>query len=266
MNRPYIPCFFALLIIAMSILAGCAEEEPVATPPPPTTRTPTPEPTTVPAPTLSLACQDLLSSADADVTFMNALTDKIIFTRVHSLAYENCARGPAAGISKDLADGPRPKTTVLSHARGFLLSAAGYCFEPEEGTAVSRTKDDLNSYIGKMGEYCALVHGCMDQFEKNASSPLQKAVENQGCILIRGTGNKAQYLPVKTEGLKVFSMSYAGAGAFSFTLTGPGGKTTALHEITAGPFTGVKSEDLEEGTCKIEVAAAGPWTVSIFNP
>lgn len=261
-----VPCLFALLLIAMTLLSGCSgEEEPVAAPPP-ATRTPTTAPTTVPPPALSPACQDLLSSADADVTFMNALSDHIIYTRVHALAYENCARGPAAGISKNLADGPRPKTPALASARGFLLLAAGYCFEPEEGTAVSRTKDDLNSYIGTMGEYCALVHGCMGQFEKNASAPLKKAAENQGCILISGTGNRAQYLQVRTDGQKVFSMSSPGGDAFSVALTDPRGKKTMLHDSTAGPFSGVKTEDLEQGTYRIEVAAGGPWTVSVFNP
>jgi len=265
MNPRIIPCIFAILVIAMSLMAGCAEEEPVAAPPTPTP-TPTPSPTPEPTPTLSPACQDLLSAADADVRYMNALSDHIIFTRVHSLAYQTCNRGPAAEISQDLAGGPRPKTPVLASARGFLLSAAGYCFEPEEGTSVSRTKDDLNSYVGKMGEYCVLVHGCMDQFDTNTSSPLQKAINNQGCVLISGSGTTAQYLPVKAEGKKVFSLSSAGTDAFSISLTGPVGKKTVLLGNTTGPFTLVKMVDLEEGNHKIEVAAAGPWTVSIFNP
>jgi hypothetical protein len=266
MNRRYIPCFFAILVTAMILLAGCsAKEEPVATPPP-TTRTPTPEPTAVPTPTLSPACQDLLSSADADSAFMNAVSDNIIFIRVHSLAYQNCARGPASEISKNLADSPKPRTSVLSSARGSLLSAAGYCFEPEEGTAKSRTRDDFNRYIGKMGEYCDLVYSCADRFDTNTSSLLKKTIETQGCTLISGTGNKAQYLTVKREGLKVFSMTYTGSDDFSVSLTDPTRKKTDLHAKTTGPVTEVKQADLELGDHKIEIAASGPWTVSIFNP
>jgi hypothetical protein len=44
------------------------------------------------------------------------------------------------------------------------------------------------------------------------------------------------------------------------------GKKTLLAGNTAGAFHGVKSEDLKQGNYKIEIAAGGPWTVSIFNP
>ena len=261
-----IPGFFLILIIAMTLLSGCADEPAPAPAPTPVPTTAPPATTVPPTPALSPACQDLLASADADVAFMDFLKENIVYSRVQSLAYTSCNRMAASNANQILADGPKPKTPALVQARQDLLSAAGYCFDPESSAAQGRTKDDMEMYTGKMSEYADLVYSCTDRFDANVSSSLETSLENQGSMYLRGTGDQAGHFTAVSEGMRVFSMSYAGTGNFSVSLLDSYGKTRVIHANTVGPFTGKKSEVLTTGNYKVDIKASGPWTVSIINP
>jgi hypothetical protein len=247
-------------------MSGCADEPAPAPAPTPVPTTVPPTTTVAPTPTLTATCQDLLASANADVAFMNSLKENFVYSRVQSLAYTSCNRMAASNTNQIIVDGPKPKTPALLEARQNLLSAAGYCFDPESSASQGRTKDDLEKYIGKMSEYSELVYSCTDRFDANVSSSLETSLKNQGVIYFRGTGDHTEHFTAASEGRRMFSMSYAGTGDFYVSLQDVHGKTTVLHANTVGPFTGKKSEVLTTGTYKVDVKASGPWTVSIINP
>jgi hypothetical protein len=265
MKQWQIPGFFIILILAMTLMSGCADEP---APAPAPTPVPTVPPTTTiaPTPTLTATCQDLLASADADVAFMDSLKENIVYSRVQSLAYTNCNLMAASNTNQIIADGPKPKTSSLVQARQDLLSAVGYCFDPESSASQSRTKDDMEKYVGKMSDYADLVYSCTDQFDANVSSSLETSLKNQGSIYVRGTGDQAERFTAASEGIRMFSMSYAGTGNFSVSLQDGHGKTSVIHANTVGPFSGKKSEVLTTGNYKVDVKASGPWTMSIINP
>ena len=266
MNQWKIPGFFAIIIITLTLLSGCADEPAPAPAPTPVPTTVPPTTTAAPTPTLTAACQDLLASAEADVAFMNSLKENILYSRVQSLAYTSCNRMAASNTNQLITDGPKPKTPALVQARQDLLSAAGYCFDPESSAAQGRTKDDMEKYTVKMSEYADLVYSCTDRFDANVSALLETSLKDQGSISMQGTADHGETFTATSEGMRVFSMSYAGTGNFSVSLLDRYGKTIVLHENTVGPFTGKKSERLVTGNYRVDVKASGPWTVSVFNP
>ena len=215
MNQWKIPGFFVILVLTMTLLSGCAGEPAPAPAPAPVPTTVPPATTVPPTPALSPACQDLLASTNADVAFMKSLKENVVYSRVRSLAYTDCNAMAATTINQLINNGPKPKTPALVQARQDLLSAAGYCFDPESSASPGRTKDDMEKYVGKMSEYADLVYSCTDRFDANVSSSLETSLEKQGSILIRGTGDQAKHVTAAEEGMRVFSMAYAGTGHFS---------------------------------------------------
>jgi len=265
MNPRIIPCIFAILVIAMSLMAGCAEEEPVAAPPTPTP-TPTPSPTPEPTPTLSPACQDLNSAADEDVAFLKFLSNNSMYTRVNALASTDCKLIAAAQRNEMISKGPKPKTPLLSDARKYLMSATTYCYEPETGTAKSRTRDDVESYIGKMSAYADLVYSCTETFDRDTSTRLENSLDVNGAKVFRGSENSVNVFNVKHEGKRIISMTYDGQTNFSVSLKKVGGNTTKLHESFARPWAGTATQNLESQNYELLVTAEGPWRISTYLP
>lgn len=260
-----IPCFFVILILATSLIAGCAQEEPVAAPPTPTP-TPTPSPTPVPTPTLSPACSDLLAAADTDAAFLQFLSNNSMYSRVSALATTDCRVGAASQRNEMIARGPKPKTPALADARKYLMDASAYCLDPEAGTAKSRTRDDVETYVAKMSGYTDLVYSCTGGFDQNTSTLLQNSLEVDGAKVFRGSGDLTDIFMVKNAGKRTFTMTYTGEGNFSALLKDPAGKTLVLHDRTVRAWTGEATVKMDTGNYQLTVGAEGPWTITTFIP
>jgi len=267
MNQWKISGFFIILVIALTLLSGCADEPapapvPVPTPVPTTTAPPA---TVEQTPTLTAACQDLLSAADDDVAFMNAMTKNHVFSRAFALTVNDCSLAPAASVNTVISEGPKPKTPSLARARQYLISSTTYCYETTAAMK-TRTRDDLEKYLEKMTEYTDTVNSCPDYGNGTVFASLKKTLGPFGGIFLNGTGNQVQELKVSNAGMRFFSMSYTGEGTFSVSLQDKSKKITVLHTNSNGEYRGTESEKLEAGNYIINVTASGPWTISIFNP
>lgn len=265
MNQWKIPGFFLILILALTLLSGCADEPTPAPVPTPLLTVP-PSTTVAPTPTLTATCQDLLAAADDDVAFMQAMTKKNVYSRAFALTVNDCSLGPAASVNQVISEGPKPKTPSLVKARQYLISATTYCYE-STAAMKTRTRDDLEQYTGKMTEYTDTVYSCTDgHFNETVSSSLKKTLEPFGGIYLNGTGSQVHQVKVSNSGLRFFSMSYTGTGTFSVALEDKSKKIIVLHSNPNGAYSGTESKKLEAGTYIINVTASGPWTISVFNP
>ena len=126
MNQWKIPGFFVILIIAMTLLSGCADEPAPAPAPTPVPTTVPPTTTVAPTPTLTAACQDLLASADADVAFMNSLKENIrVFpcpvTRLYQLQPDGGFQYQPDHCRRPEAKDPRPCPGPAEPAVGSQL-------------------------------------------------------------------------------------------------------------------------------------------------
>jgi hypothetical protein len=266
MTQWQLPGFFIILVIAMTLISGCADEPaPVPVPTPVPTTTVAPTATAAPTPTLSAACQDLLAAADADIAFMNAMTDKKAYSRAWALSVNDCSLGPASAVNQVISEGPKPKTPSLVKARQFLMSSTTYCYETTAAMK-TRTRDDLEKYFEKMTEYTDTVYSCPEQSDGTVIASLKKTLEPYGGTFLSGTDNQTHKVKVSGGGQRFFMMSYTGEGTFSVALEDKLKKSTLLHTSSNGAYSGTESKKFEAGDYFINVTARGPWTISVFNP
>ncbi len=275
---------FTVLMMVMMVLSGCSTgpisvgvqdtptpelvdgpvQVPSAVPSPVVTIKPSG--TVTPAPTRSAACRDLPDAMDDDKAFMKAMTDNKVYAGICSLATDNCTIRAATDISQVISTSPKPKTPLLVQAREQLLSASTYCLDPTNSVSQNRTREDLDTYVGRMSRYAFLVSSCPGQSGDDIAASLKKTVERQGEHLFRGTGTTVQPVNVKTHGNTTFSLAYSGSSSFVVMLQDTRVNNIDLLANSAGSYEGKRSlPPLNQTSYSLNVTATGPWSILVTS-
>ncbi len=276
---------FTIMIMVMILLTGCATDtisigvRDTPTPElvdgpvrvvlaaPSAAGTLQPSGTVIPAPTLSEACQGLLAATDDDRAFVQAIADNKVYAGICSLANNNCTIRAATDISQVISTSPKPKTPLLIQAREHLLSASTYCLDPTNSASRNRTRNDLDTYVGRMSRYAFLLSSCPGRSGEDVAVSLKKTVERQGETLFRGTGNAMQPVNVKTHGNTTFSLAYAGSSSFVVMLQDVQVRNIDLLANSAGSYEGKRSlPPLNQSRYSLNVTATGPWSILVTSP
>jgi len=137
-----------------------------------------------------------------------------VYSGICSLAIDNCTIRAATELSQAVSTSPKPRTPLLVQARGLLLSASTNCFDPGNSVSQNRTRNDRDTYAGRVSQYAFLVSSCPGQSGEDIIASLKKPMEKQGETMFRGTGNTVQPVNVRTRGNTTFSLAYAGSSSF----------------------------------------------------
>lgn len=215
--------------------------------------------------TISVECQDLLSAENDDKAFMRSIVNSGAIINTYSLADNNCTVAAASEANQLIVNNPKPKSPALVSSRRYLMSATEYCLEPINSATLTRTKFDLDSYNGKLGEYRNLINSCSNQFDVNTLLELEKSMESQGEGSLHGFGDDVRSFTVTGDGIKIFSMTYTGQHNFIVWLKDSQGNNVDLLANTIGSYNGKKSEHLTAGKYYLDIISSGFWTIRITS-
>jgi len=216
-----------------------------------------------PAPTLSQACGDLMSTSGADQAFLNFVDDNRMVIRINSLASDNCNKLQADPLNQLVKTSVIPQTSGLAQGRSYLLSATTYCQNPD-AAAPDNTRSDLAKFEDKRDQYSDFLYSCQIEISQNASAVVggEKLEINSvlGPQTFSGNGNSVKKFRV-TAGEYKFTTTYSGAGNFTVHITNIYGKTVADPFNTTGPYSGSAVVNLPAGEYYMSIEASAPYLI-----
>lgn len=232
----------------------------------PAAGTTVPARTTVPAPPeISQGCRDLAAASDADRAFIKTITDRNLYANLSSLEKGDCSIYPATMTGQMISRSPKPESPLLADAREKLMSAASWCLDPENTATRGRIRDDLDSYVAIMSRYAFMVSSCGDRYGEETAMSLKKAVQNEGEILLRGTGPAVQSFNTVGSYNTTFAFSCTGSSCVVM-LQSADTRNIGLIANCAGSCEGKRSIGLNTARYSLNVSASGPWSVLITPP
>lgn len=194
-----------------------------------------------PAPTLSVACNDLVSASGADQAFLDYVDDTRLVTRINDLATGSCNKSQSNSLYQVATTSTVPQTTGLVMGRLYLISATTYCQDPDPA-APDNTLTDLAKFTDGRAQYRDFLYACHIEISANASAVAggeKLDLKNlYGPQTFSGTGNSVKKFSA-TQGNYKFTVTYSGFGNYSVYITNIYGKTLAepFHDVI-GPYSG----------------------------
>lgn len=228
---------------------------------------PTTTATEIPAITATIppGCQALISAADRDKEYVDALKRYAIVTSAYSLV-GNCNVAKASELNQLISNHTKPKTALLLSGRESLISAISQCIGPRTSATSSRIKDDLKSYEDYMEDYDNEIKPCrmyLDNDQRQSLGGIDESIETDEGWLFTGTDGDMLSFQVKNSGMYIISYKCSGTSKIFVTIKNEYDTQIKSIESAEGQKTGKDTVLLAPGKYYLKTDTVGDWSVTV---
>lgn len=272
-------CFFSIIFLVCFLMASACVNVNVSPPDTsvttsalPTTMiadssTPTIATTEIPAITATIPpdCQALISAADQDKEYVDALKRYAIVTGAYNLV-GNCNVAKASELNQLISNHTKPKTPLLISSRESLISAISQCIGPRTSATNSRMKDDLKSYEDYMVDYDDQIKPCkiyLNDDQKQSLGGIDESIESDEGWAFAGTDGDMLSFQVKNSGMYIISYKCSGTSKIFVTVKNEYDTQIKSIESAEGQKTGKDTVLLAPGKYYLKTDTVGDWSVTI---
>jgi hypothetical protein len=210
-------------------------------------------------------CQALISAADQDKEYVDALKRYAIVTGAYNLV-GNCNVAKASELNQLISNHTKPKTPLLMSSRESLISAISQCIGPRTSATNSRMKDDLKSYEDYMVDYNDQIKPCkiyLNDDQKQSLGGIDESIETDEGWAFTGTDGDMLSFQVKNSGMYIISYKCSGTSKIFVTIKNEYDTQIKTIESAEGQKTGKDTVLLEPGKYYLKTDTVGDWSVTI---